>query len=415
MTDEKSSGDCIRVFEEGLIVPDKPVVPFIRGDGIGPEITDIAKGVINAAVEQAYGGSRSIVWMELKAGKSAFNEGGEWLPEQTVKAIERFVVAIKGPLTTPVGRGIRSLNVALRQTLDLYACIRPCRWIRGVPAPVNNPEELDVVIFRENTEDVYSGIEWKEGTPEAEKVSLFLEEEMGVSIRKDSGIGVKPISRTATERLVRAAINYALENKRTSVTFVHKGNIMKYTEGAFREWGYKLAKREFRDKIVTEKEKMSCTSPEPKYKDKIVVKDRIADAMFQQMLLRPKEYDVIVTTNLNGDYLSDACAAQVGGIGLAPGANINFESHIALFEPTHGTAPKYAGLDKANPSGMILCGVMMLKYMGWQEAGGLIEKALEKTIAQKMVTYDLARKMDGSVLLKSSEFGRMMVRNIRRL
>lgn len=411
MTDDESSGERIRALNRALIVPDRPVVPFIKGDGIGPEIIDVARRVIDAAVEKVYGGSRSIEWMESKAGESAFKETGEWLPKESVKTIKRFVVAIKGPLTTPVGKGIRSLNVTLRQTLDLYACVRPCRWIRGAPAPVKTPEELDVVIFRENTEDVYSGIEWKEGTPEAEKMRLFLEAEMGVSVRRDSGIGVKPISRTATERLVRAAINYALENKRGSVTLVHKGNIMKYTEGAFRTWGYNLAKREFRDKIVTDEE-LTSVSSKLKLKDKIVIKDRIADAMFQQVLLRPKEYDVIATTNLNGDYLSDACAAQVGGIGLAPSANINFESRIALFEPTHGTAPKYAGLDKVNPSAMILSGVMMLEYIGWREAGKLVMKALEETIAHKTVTYDLARKIDGSVLLKSSEFGEIVVRNM---
>lgn len=410
MTAEEVSGERIRVVNGALIVPDRPIIPLIKGDGIGPEITCVARRVIDAAVEKAYGGSRRIEWMESKAGESAFKETGEWLPEETVKAIERFVVAIKGPLATPVGEGIRSLNVTLRQTLDLYVCIRVCRWIKGVPTPVKNPEDLDVVIFRENTEDVYSGIEWKEGTPEAEKVRLFLEAEMGVSVRRDSGIGVKPMSRTASERLVRAAINYALENGRRSITLVHKGNIMKYTEGAFREWGYNLAKREFRDKIVTEEELTSLS--ELNLEGKIVIKDRIADAMFQQVLLRPEDYDVIATTNLNGDYLSDACAAQVGGIGMAPGANINFETCTALFEPTHGTAPKYAGLDMVNPSAMVLSGVMMLDYIGWREAGRLIMSALEETIAHKTVTYDLARKIDGSVLLKSSEFGEAIIRNM---
>ncbi len=410
MTREEVSGERIRVVNGTLDVPDRPIIPFIKGDGIGPEIMDIARRVIDAAVEKAYGGCRRIEWRELKAGESSFKERREWLPKETLKAIERFIVAIKGPLTTPVGGGIRSLNVALRQTLDLYACVRPCKWIKGVPTPVKNPEELNVVIFRENTEDVYSGIEWQEGTPEAEKVRRFLEAEMGVSVRKDSGIGVKPISRTATERLVRAAINYALEKERRSVTLVHKGNIMKYTEGAFREWGYNLAKREFRDEIVTEEE--AANLPESKLKGKVILKDRIADSMFQQILLRPKEYDVIATTNLNGDYLSDACAAQVGGIGMAPGANINFETRIALFEPTHGTAPKYAGLDMVNPSAMILSGVMMLDYIGWREAGKLIVEALEKTIANKTVTYDLARKIKDSVLLKSSEFGEAIAKNI---
>jgi len=410
MTREEVSGERIRVVNGTLDVPDRPIIPFIKGDGIGPEIMDIARRVIDAAVEKAYGGCKRIEWRELKAGESSFKERREWLPKETLKAIERFIVAIKGPLTTPVGGGIRSLNVALRQTLDLYACVRPCKWIKGVPTPVKNPEELNVLIFRENTEDVYSGIEWQEGTPEAEKVRRFLEAEMGVSVRKDSGIGVKPISRTATERLVRAAINYALEKERRSVTLVHKGNIMKYTEGAFREWGYNLAKREFGNKIVTEEEVVDL--PESKLKGKVILKDRIADSMFQQILLRPKEYDVIATTNLNGDYLSDACAAQVGGIGMAPGANINFETRIALFEPTHGTAPKYAGLDMVNPSAMILSGVMMLDYIGWREAGKLIVEALEKTIANKTVTYDLARKIKDSVLLKSSEFGEAIAKNI---
>lgn len=409
MTDVEDSGKRIKVVNGALIVPNRPVIPFIKGDGIGPEITVVARRVIDAAVEKAYGGSRSIEWMELKAGKSAFKETKRWLPENTIKAIEKFVVAIKGPLTTPVGKGIRSLNVALRRALDLYACVRPCRWIRGVPAPVKNPEELDVVIFRENTEDIYAGIEWKEGTPKAEKVRLFLESEMRVSVRRDSGIGVKLISRTATERLVRAAISYALTNRRRSVTLVHKGNIMKHTEGAFKDWGYNLAKREFGDKIVTEEE-LADVSSELKLKDKIVIKDRIADSMFQQVLLRPKEYDIIATTNLNGDYLSDACAAQVGGIGMSPGANINFETRIALFEPTHGTAPKYAGLDMVNPTAMILSGVILLDYIGWREAGKLIMDALEKTIALKTVTYDLARKLDGSVPLKCSEFGEALVK-----
>lgn len=409
MTDEEESSQRIKVAEGELLVPDRPVVPFVKGDGIGPEIVEIARKVIDAAVEKAYGGDKGIEWMELEAGESAYRSKGEWLPEETVKKMEKFVVSLKGPLTTPVGGGIRSLNVALRQKLDLYACLRPCRWIKGVPAPVKNPEDLDVVIFRENTEDVYSGIEWKEGTPEAEKVRLFLKDEMGVSIREDSGIGVKPISRTATERLVRAAINYGLENGRESITLVHKGNIMKYTEGAFREWGYNLAEREFEKETVKEED---ITDSSLELKDKIVVKDRIADAMFQQILLDSQEYDIIVTTNLNGDYLSDACAAQVGGIGLAPSANINFESRIALFETTHGTAPNYAGLDKANPTAMILSGVMMLEYIGWQEPGDLIKKALEETIADKTVTYDLARKMEDSVLLKSSEFGEKIIKNM---
>ncbi|MFW6116997.1 MAG: isocitrate dehydrogenase (NADP(+)) [Thermoproteota archaeon] len=411
MTDGEKASQRIRVEKEELIVPDRPVIPFIKGDGIGPEIMEAARGVIDVAVEEAYGGERSIEWREIEAGESAYKSKGEWLPRESIQDIKKFIVALKGPLTTPVGGGIRSLNVALRQTLDLYACLRPCKWIRGVPAPVKNPEDLDVVIFRENTEDVYSGIEWEEGTSEADKVRLFLEEEMRVSIPEDSGIGVKPISRRATERLVRAAINYGLENNRRSVTMVHKGNIMKYTEGAFRKWGYELVQREFKEEAVTEEELKSSSL---ELEDKIVVKDRIADAMFQQVLLKPQQYDIIATTNLNGDYLSDACAAQVGGIGLAPSSNINFESRLALFEPTHGTAPKYTGLDKVNPTAMILSGVMMLEYIEWHKPGKLIRKALEETVADKRVTYDLARKMKDSITVGSSEFGNRIIEKIKK-
>ncbi len=404
-------GGSIKVVNGALRVPENPVIPILSGDGIGPDVTKVAKGVLDAAVEKAYGSRRRIVWFPVPAGETSFKEHGDWLPEDTVKAIGHFVVAMKGPLTTPVGGGIRSLNVALRQTLDLFACVRPVKWIRGVPCPVKNPERLDVVIFRENTEDVYTGIEWEQGTVEAKRVWRFLTKEMGVSLREDSGLGVKPISMTGTKRLVRAAIKYALKNNRRSVTLMHKGNIMKFTEGAFRNWGYQVALEEFREKVVTEEEL------DPKYggkmpKGKILIKDRLADSMFQQILLRPEEYDVIATPNLNGDYLSDACAAQVGGLGIAPGANINYETGVALFEPTHGTAPKYANLDKVNPSSMILSGVLMLEYLGWKEAAELIVKGLEKTIQQKRVTYDLERQIEGAKLVKCSEFGNAVIENM---
>jgi len=393
------------------IVPDNPIIPFIEGDGIGVDIWKASVRVFDAAVEKAYGGKRKIEWFEVFAGEKANEVYGPntWLPEDTLKAIEEYKVAIKGPLTTPVGGGIRSINVALRQKLDLYACVRPVRYFNGVPSPVKEPHKLDVVIFRENTEDVYSGVEFKQGTEEAEKVINFLNNEMGKSIRLDSGIGIKPISVFGTQRLVRAAIKYALENKRKSVTLVHKGNIMKFTEGAFKDWGYELAVKEFRDFVVTEDELWSEHNgkvPE----GKIVIKDRIADSMFQQILLRPDEYDVVATPNLNGDYLSDACAAQVGGLGLAPGANIG--SKAALFEATHGTAPKYAGLDKVNPSSVILSGVMMLQYMKWNEAADLIIKGIEGAINNKTVTYDLERQMEGAKLLKCSEFGTAIIENM---
>jgi len=401
----------IKVVDGALRVPENPVIPIIAGDGIGPDVIKVAKVVLDAAVEKAYGDRQRIVWFPVPAGETSFKEHGDWLPEDTVKAISHYVVAMKGPLTTPVGGGIRSLNVTLRQALDLFACVRPVKWIRGVPCPVKNPEKLDVVIFRENTEDVYAGIEWEQGTVEARKVWRFLTKEMGVSLRADSGLGVKPISITGTKRLVRAAIKYALKNNRRSVTLMHKGNIMKFTEGAFRNWGYQVAVEEFREKIVTEEE-LDAKYGDQMPKGKILIKDRIADSMFQQILLRPEEYDVIATPNLNGDYLSDACAAHVGGLGMAPGANINYETGVALFEPTHGTAPKYANLDKVNPSSMILSGVLMLQYIGWKEAAGLIVKGLEKTIEQKTVTYDLERQITGAKLVKCSEFGKAVIENM---
>ncbi|GIW22810.1 MAG: isocitrate dehydrogenase [NADP] [Candidatus Sericytochromatia bacterium] len=393
------------------IVPDNPIIPFIEGDGIGVDIWKASVRVFDAAVEKAYGGKRKIEWFEVFAGEKANEVYGPntWLPDDTLKAIEEYKVAIKGPLTTPVGGGIRSINVALRQKLDLYACVRPVRYFNGVPSPVKEPHKLNVVIFRENTEDVYSGVEFKQGTEEAQKLINFLNNEMGKSIRLDSGIGIKPISIFGTQRLVRAAIKYALENNRKSVTLVHKGNIMKFTEGAFKDWGYEVALKEFRDFVVTEDElwnEYNGKLPE----GKIVIKDRIADSMFQQVLLRPDEYDVIATPNLNGDYLSDACAAQVGGLGLAPGANIG--SKAALFEATHGTAPKYAGLDKVNPSSVILSGVMMLQYMKWNEAADLIIKGIEGAINNKTVTYDLERQMEGAKLLKCSEFGTAIIENM---
>ncbi|HEX6198969.1 MAG TPA: isocitrate dehydrogenase (NADP(+)) [Thermoanaerobaculia bacterium] len=384
----------------------RAVIPFIEGDGIGPDIWAATKAVVDAAVEKAYGGERSIAWMEVYAGEKADEKTGEWLPEETFEALREFKVGIKGPLTTPVGGGIRSLNVTIRQVLDLYSCIRPVRWIKGVPSPMKEPEKLDVIIFRENTEDVYAGIEWASGTPEAEKVRRFLVEEMGSEIREASGIGIKPISPFGTKRHVAASIRYALERKRESVTLVHKGNIMKFTEGAFRDWGYEVAKEKFGDRTVTEQETWEGVSAE----GKLLVKDRIADAMFQQVLLRPDEYDVIATTNLNGDYMSDALAAQVGGLGMAPGSNEG--DGIALFEATHGTAPKYAGQDKVNPGSLILSGVMMLRWMGWGEAADAVEGALSETITQKRVTYDLERQMEGATLLKTSEFGSAIIENL---
>ncbi len=437
-------GEKIRIEKNQLVVPDQPIIPYIVGDGIGPDIWNATQPVIDSAVKKAYKGKKSIVWFEVHAGLSALKLYGndQVLPEDTLNAIREYVVALKGPLTTPVGGfkyvclecsaeqdgtggkrpekcekcgsqwitpRFRSLNVGLRQKLDLYACVRPVRWFEGVPCPVKNPELLNVVIFRENTEDVYAGIEFEKGTPDTQKVIRFLNSEMGKNIREDSGIGIKPISVMGSKRLIRKAIQYAITHHKPSVTMVHKGNIMKFTEGAFRDWGYELAKQEFRDKIVTEKELWDDHNgkmPE----GRVLIKDRIADQMFQQLLLRPDEYSVIATPNLNGDYLSDACAAQVGGLGLAPGANMS--DHIGLFEATHGTAPKYTGMDKVNPSSVILSGTLMLEHLGWQEAADLIVHAIEKTIQQKRVTYDLERQMQGATKLKCSQYGAAIIENL---
>ena len=397
-------------FENGQMrVPARPIIPFIEGDGIGTDVWKAAQRVLDAAAQQSYGQDRSIAWYEVLAGEKAKQTSGEWLPEETVQRIAAFKVAIKGPLTTPVGGGIRSLNVTLRQVLDLYACVRPCRYIAGVPSPVKHPEKLDVVIFRENTEDVYSGIEWAQGSPECAKVIDFINSEFSKKIRSDSGIGIKPISIFGTQRLVRKAVRYALDHGRRRVTLVHKGNIMKYTEGAFRDWGYQLAKDEFGEVCVDEKELWDSHGgkiPE----GKILINDRIADAMFQQVLLRPDEYEVIALPNLNGDYLSDACAAQIGGLGMAPGAN--FGDEVALFEATHGTAPKYAGQDKVNPGSLILSGVMMLEHLGWQEAADTVYQSLGRTILQKRVTYDLERQMEGATILRTSGFASAIIENM---
>ncbi len=394
-----------------LVVPDHPIVPFIEGDGIGPDIWAASVRVFDAAVEKAYGGRRRIHWYEIYAGEKANEIYGAdtWLPDDSVEAIREFRVAIKGPLTTPVGGGIRSINVRLRQVLDLYACVRPVRWYRGVPSPVKAPEKLDVVIFRENTEDVYSGIEFEQGSPEAARLIEFLDVELGKKVRPDSGVGIKPISITCTERLVRMAIRYALEHGRDSVTLVHKGNIMKFTEGAFRDWGYAVAKREFRKQIVTEGELWDDHGGKLPA-GRILFKDRIADAMFQQVLLRPDEYSVCAMPNLNGDYMSDACAAQVGGLGIAPGANIGDEA--ALFEATHGTAPKYAGQNKVNPGSVILSGVMMLQHMQWPEAGALIERGIERAIEEKRVTYDFERQMEGATKVSTGGFADAIIENM---
>ena len=389
-----------------LCVPDNPIIPFVEGDGTGPDITRAAMTVWNTAVEKAYGGRRKIAWKEVLAGEKAFKQTGEWLPEATLDACRDCLVSIKGPLTTPVGGGIRSINVAMRQQLDLYVCLRPVRYFKGVPSPVKRPELTDMVIFRENTEDIYAGIEWLNGTPEVEKVKKFLLGEMGVKkIRfpETASIGIKPVSLEGTERLVRAAFDYAIANDRKSVTLVHKGNIQKFTEGAFRDWGYKLAQREYGATLIDNGP--WCEFKNPKTGSTIVVKDCICDAFLQQILTRPAEYDVIATLNLNGDYVSDALAATVGGIGIAPGANINYQTGVAVFEATHGTAPKYAGLDKVNPGSLILSGEMMLRYMGWTEAADKIIAAMDKVIAAKTVTYDFARQMEGATLLKCSEFG----------
>ena len=396
----------IQIVDGQLIVPDNPVIGFIEGDGIGPDIWNATKNVIDSAVLKAYNGNKKIKWLELLAGEKAYELTGEWLPKKTFESIKQCIVAIKGPLTTPIGGGFRSLNVTLRQVLDLYACVRPVKYIKGVPSPMKYPEKVNMVVFRENTEDVYAGIEWPSASEDAKKVINFLQSEFGISIPDESGIGIKPISRKRTQRLVRMAIKYALENNMKSITLVHKGNIMKYTEGAFCQWGYEVAKSEFGNTIITEKELYDQYGGEIP-EGKIVIKDRIADAMFQQALLRPDEYDVLATPNLNGDYLSDALAAQVGGLGMAPGANIGDE--CALFEATHGTAPKYAGQDKVNPSSLILSGVMMLKYIGWNEAANLTEQGLERAIQTKRVTYDLARQMDGAEEVKCSKFAEIIV------
>ncbi len=401
------AGDKIQYGSNGeLIVPDQPIIPFIEGDGMGPDIWRASVRVFDAAIERCYGGKRRVHWLEVYAGEKAFQLTKEWAPEETIEAIREYKIGIKGPLTTPVGGGIRSINVLLRQRLDLYACIRPVKYIPGTPSPLKHPEKVDMVVFRENTEDLYAGIEWREGTEEALKLREFLERELGRNIREDSGIGIKTISRFGTKRLVRKAIQYALSHRRKSVTLVHKGNIMKYTEGAFRDWGYELAKEEFEDRIELESEITEGNVPAKK----IVLKDRIADAMFQQILLRPEEYDVLAMPNLNGDYMSDALAAQVGGLGMAPGANIG--DRAAVFEATHGSAPKYADQDVINPSSLILSGAMMFDYLGWKEAGEAIVKALEQTISQKIVTYDLARQMKKVRKVKCSEFASTLIENL---
>ncbi len=465
MTTEPNSGPPaggrIHIQDGRLVTPDRPVIPFIEGDGTGRDIWRASVRVFDAAVERAYGGSRKVEWLEVLAGEKAFNETGEWLPESTVNTFRDYLVGIKGPLTTPVGGGIRSLNVALRQLLDLYVCLRPVKWYQGVPSPVHRPDQVDMVIFRENSEDIYAGVEYREGSDEVRKLIAFLRDEMGVrKIRfpETSGIGIKPVSREGTERLVRAAIRYALEHGRRSVTLVHKGNIMKFTEGAFRDWGYELAAREFRAETVSERESWilanreadsgidavdNARAIEPGYdlmppdraaairaevescldalwashgsgqwKDKVLVKDTIADITLQQVLTRARSFDVIATMNLNGDYLSDALAAQIGGIGIAPGGNINYDSGHAIFEATHGTAPKYADQDKVNPGSVILSGVMMFRHLKWVEAADLIESSMEATIAQKRVTYDFHRLMEGATKLRTSEFADAIIENM---
>lgn len=409
------SGSKITIENGKLNVPEDPIIPFIEGDGIGPDIWKASVHVFDNAVQKAYNGSKKINWFEVYAGEKAKDVYGDdcppnFLPEETFDVIRDHLVAIKGPLTTPVGEGIRSLNVSLRQVLDLYVCLRPVRYFSGTPSPVKRPEQVDMVIFRENTEDIYAGVEWEAQTADAKKVIDWIQKEMGVKkIRfpESSGIGLKPVSAEGTKRLVKAAIDYAIQYNRKSVTLVHKGNIMKFTEGAFRNWGYELAKEEYADKVISWEE---CKGQVPE--GKILIQDVIADAFLQQILTRPAEYDVIATMNLNGDYISDALAAQVGGIGIAPGGNINYQTGHAIFEATHGTAPKYAGLDKVNPGSVILSGVLMLEYMGWTEAAELIVKALEKTISDKTVTYDFERLMEGATLLKCSEFGEAIVKNM---
>ena len=405
-----SEGAAISIKNGNLIVPDEPLVHYIEGDGIGIDITPVMINVVDSAVEKAYSEERKIHWNEVLAGQKAFDKTGEWLPEETLEAMRTGLVSIKGPLTTPVGGGIRSLNVALRQKLDLFACVRPVRWYEGTPSPVRNPEHVNMIIFRENSEDVYAGIEWEAGSPEVKKVIDFLQNEMGVSkIRfpETSGIGIKPISSEGTSRIVRAAINYAIDNDKSSVTIVHKGNIMKFTEGGFRDWGYQLAKDEFG---ATELDGGPwCTMNNPKTNNQIIIKDVIADAMLQQVLTRPKEYGVLTTMNLNGDYISDALAAQVGGIGIAPGANINYDTGISIFEATHGTAPKYTGQNKVNPGSLILSAEMMLRHMGWNEAADLIVKGMEGAISAKTVTYDFERLMGDATLLSCSDFGEAII------
>jgi len=403
-------GQRITVKKKKLVIPNQPIIPVIEGDGIGRDIMKATRRVVDAAVEKAYKGKKKIAWMDVYAGENAKRIYKEWIPQETFDAIKYYYVALKGPLTTPVGGGFRSLNVTLRQVLNLYACVRPVRYFKGVPSPVTNPEKMDVVIFRENTEDVYAGIEWKKGTNDAKKVINWLNKNMKRDIRLDSGIGIKPISLKSSQNLVRKAIHYAIDRKRPSVTLMHKGNIMKYTEGAFRDWGYKLAKKEFGRQTITEDElwdKYKGKQP----KGKIVIKDRIADSMFQQILTRTDEYDVIATPNLNGDYISDAAAAQVGGLGMAPGANIG--DYIGLFEATHGTAPKYADKDMVNPGSLILSAVMMLEYLGWDKAADMVTKAIEKTIQKKTVTYDLHRLMKGAKKLSTSQYAEAVVKNMK--
>ena len=415
------------VVENGVLnVPNNPVIPFIEGDGIGPDIWAAASRVIDAAVEKAYNAEKKIEWLEVLAGEKAFNQTGEWLPQETLDKINEYLIAIKGPLTTPIGGGIRSLNVALRQQLDLYVCLRPVRHFDGVPSPVKRPEDVEMVIFRENTEDIYAGIEFESGSEQAQKIINFLQSEFGVNqIRfpETSGIGVKPVSKEGTERLVRSAIEYAIKHKRPSVTLVHKGNIMKFTEGGFKKWGYELAEKEFADQTFTwnqydaikaeqGEEAANKAQSDALAAGKILVKDSIADIFLQQILTRPTEFDVVATMNLNGDYISDALAAQVGGIGIAPGANINYVTGHAIFEATHGTAPKYAGLDKVNPSSVLLSGVLMLEHLGWQEAADMITKSVENTISSKVVTYDFARLMDGATEVKCSEFANELIKNL---
>ena len=402
------NGEIIKYINGVLEVPNNPIIPFISGDGIGPDIWSAAVRVFDAVVQKSFNNTKKIEWMEIFAGEKAHALSGEWLPEETPKIIKDFAVAIKGPLTTPVGGGIRSLNVSLRQILDLYACIRPVRYFEGVPSPVKEPDKLDVVIYRENTEDVYAGIEWKSGSKESKQLIEYIRDNFGKNIRDLSGIGIKPISPFGSKRLVRKAIQFAVDKNRSSVTLVHKGNIQKFTEGAFRDWGYEVAKSDFSSQVVTETDLWDKYDGQAN--GKIVIKDRIADSIFQQILLRPAEYDVLATTNLNGDYISDACAAQVGGLGLAPGANMSDE--VALFEATHGTAPKYAGQDKVNPGSVILSGVMMFEHMGWQKAADMIVEAIQRTINQKTVTYDLERQMEGATKVSTSGFADAIIANL---